>query len=310
MDRIQEADLRVLMRTLFILTLVVLATRPAAAQQAKPITIGIYAPTVEFGSASARLSYVQGLAKAIESATGQSVTASSYASFSALEKDGVDFAVIEAQCYATNGKGKLIATAVVGGGGSRQWALYSTVADMTALSGKKLAYVQTGCNDTGFVDNAMLDSEVDSGFFGTRVGKSELTSAVAEVASYKTAQAVFAPSGAAKGLTKLFDTVTVPNPAFVALSSRVSSELSNEIASAVLGYKGGGAITGWQKPSKESYTTLNGRMKRTAKQSMFAAPQPVRIDASDVLVDPPTMQEPARPKLRHLFVRPSDNRMN
>ncbi len=310
MDRIQEADLRVLMRALLILALVVAATRPADAQPAKAITVGIYAPTVEFGSASARLSYVQGLAKAIEAATGQSVTASSYASFSALEKDGVDFAIVEAQCYATNGKGKLIATAVVGGGGSRQWALHANVDDMTALRGKKLAYVQTGCNDAGFVDNAMLDSEVDSAFFGTRVGKSELTAAVAEVASYKTAQAVFAPGGSAKGLTKLFDTVTVPNPAFVALSSRVASSLSDQVAATVLGYKGSGAISGWQKPSKESYTTLGGRMKRTAKQSMFAAPQPVRIDASDVLVDPPTMQEPARPNLRHLFVRPSDNRMN
>ena len=37
-------------------------TAVAAAQPAQKITIGIYAPSVEFGAAQARLAYVQGLA--------------------------------------------------------------------------------------------------------------------------------------------------------------------------------------------------------------------------------------------------------
>jgi hypothetical protein len=58
----------------------------------------------------------------------------------------------------------------------------------------------------------MLDSEVDPAFFAGRVGKPDITAAVAEVASYKGAAAVFAPVGSQKGLTKLFDTGSGAQP--------------------------------------------------------------------------------------------------
>src|SRR6185503_9821580 len=193
----------------------------AAAQPSK-LTVGIYAPTVEFGTAQARLAYVQGLAKAIEQNTGIKTEAQSYANVTALQKDGVDFAIIDGVCYATNLSWRLLATANIGGGTTRPWALYSSAGEtMQALKGKKLAFIATGCNDAGFVDNAMLESEVDPAFFGARSGKPDLTAAVAEVASYKAAQAVFAPVGAAKGLTKVFDTGAVPNPAFVDISGKL-----------------------------------------------------------------------------------------
>ncbi len=72
-----------------------------------------------------------------------------------------------------------------------------------------------GCNDAGFVDNAMLESEVDLSFFGS-LGEKDLTGSIASVTSYKTAQAVFAPVGSAKGLSKVFDAGAVPNRAFAA----------------------------------------------------------------------------------------------
>ena len=77
-------------------------TAVAAAQPAQKITIGIYAPSVEFGAAQARLAYVQGLARAIEQATGVKTEAQSYANVAALKKDAVDFAIIDGMCYATN----------------------------------------------------------------------------------------------------------------------------------------------------------------------------------------------------------------
>src|SRR5262249_39330306 len=137
---------------------------------------GIYAPTVEFGTAQARLAYVQGLAKAIEQTTGIKTEAQSYATVAALKKDDVDFAIIDGVCFATNPSWKLLASANIGGSTSRVWALYSSSGDkMQDLKGKKLAYVATGCNDAGFVDNAMLDSEVDNSFFGGRSGEKDLT---------------------------------------------------------------------------------------------------------------------------------------
>ena len=175
-----------------------LGASSAAAQPAQKITIGIYAPSVEFGAAQARVAYVQGLAKAIEQSTGIQTEAQSYANVGALKKDNVDFAIIDGQCYSTNLGWKLLAAANIGGSTTRAWGLYASGAGgMQALKGKKLAFIAMGCNDAGFVDNAMLESEVDPTFFGARVAKLDLTSAIAEVASYKTAQAVFAPASAA-----------------------------------------------------------------------------------------------------------------
>jgi hypothetical protein len=180
---------------------------------------------------------------------------------------------------------------------------------MIALKGKKLAFVQTGCNDAGFVDNAMFDSEVDPSFFGARVGKADLTAAVAEVASYKTANAVFAPVGAAKGLTKVFDTGSVPNPAFVDMGTKLPAATIEKAAAAVIGYGGGGAIAGWAKPQRDLYTGFAARLGRIVKTGILAAPEPVRIDAKDVLIEPPTLRDAAVVDVRHHFVRAPNERL-
>jgi hypothetical protein len=299
------------MATKTILAAAVLCAASSAAAQPAPqkITIGIYAPSVEFGTAQARLAYVQGLAKAIEQNTGVKTEAQSYASLGALKKDAVDFAIIDGQCYATNLGYKLIAAANIGGGTSRAWALFSNAGDLSALKGKKLAIINTGCNDAGFVDNAMLESEVDPSHFGSRVGKPDLSAAVAEVASYKTAQAVFAPSVSAKGLTKLFDTGSVPNPAFVDLGGKLPAATVEKVSSAVLGYGGGGAIASWQRGEVASYRGLAGRLGKVNKQGVLVAPELVRIDAKDVLSEPATLKDTASADVRHHFLRSPGARM-
>ena len=301
------------MRTIHSLIALVVLCGVAHAQPAekKKITIGIYAPTVEFGAATARLAYVKALGNAIEQNTGLAVDAQSYANIGALKTANVDFAIIDGSCYATNLGWRLLANANVGGGTTRPWALFSSAgADMQALKGKKLAFIATGCNDTGFVDNAMLDSEVDPNFFGARVGKPDLTAAIAEVASYKTAQAVFAPVGGAKGLTKVFDTGAVPNPAFVDVGAKLPAATVDKVAAAVIGYGGGGAIAGWTKPSRDIYAALAGRLGKVVKTGMLANPEPVRIDAKDVLIDPVTLRDSALVNVRHHFVRTPGARLD
>jgi len=291
----------------------VAALRATAHAQGAPdkITIGIYTPTVEFGTAQARLAYVQGIAKAIEQNTGMKTEAQSYASIAALEKDKVDFAIIDGPCYAVHLGWRLLANANIGGATTRTWALFSATGDtMQSLKGKKLVYVQTGCNDTGFVDNAMLESEVDPAFFGARVPAQDLTGAVATVTSYKTAHAVFAPIGAAKGLTKVFDTGAVPTPAFVAVADKLPAATADKVAAAVVGYGGGGAITGWTRPSREPYQALAARLGKVVKQGILASPDPIRIDAKEVLADPGTLKESASVPVRHHFVRPPGDRMD
>jgi hypothetical protein len=288
------------------LAAIVIVAQPARTQSApSKMTIGIYAPTVEFGTAQQRLQYVQGVAKAVETATGIKTDAQSFASLGALKKAGVDFAIVDGQCYATNSGWKLLANAQVGGGTTRGWALYSSVGgEMQGLRGKKLAYVQTGCNDNGFIDNAMLESEVDAAFFASRVGKPDLTAAVAEVASYKGAQAVFAPSGTAKGLTKVFDAGQVPNPAFVQINTKLPSGTVDKVQGAVTSYGGSGAISGWSGANKGIYTGLSGRMGKVTKRGVFASPEPVRFDAKDVLIDPPTLDQTEMTGVQGQFDQP------
>ncbi len=299
------------MATRILLALIVM-TGVASAQPAAPqkITIGIYAPTVEFGTAQARLAYVQGLAKAVEQNTGIKTEAQSFATIAALKKDNPDFAIVDGVCYSTNLGWKLLANANIGGSTTRTWGLYTNAGDsVQALKGKKLAFVAAGCNDAGFVDNAMLESEVDAGFFGARQGEKDLTAAIASVSSYKTAQAVFAPAGAAKGLNKLFDTANVPNPAFVEVGAKLPPGTSEKVAAAVIGYGGSGAISGWTKPAREPYQALAGRLAPVKKAGIFASPEPGRLDAKDVLVDPVSLKDPAYVAVRHHFVRPPSGRM-
>ncbi len=292
--------------TLGALTLLPTSAQAQPAAAPTKITIGIFAPSVEFDRAQARLAYAQGLAKAIESNTGIKTEAQSYASLAALKKDDVDFAIVDGLCVATNGGWKLLANAQIGGGSARPWALFSgTGVDMQSLKGKKLAFVQMGCNDGAFIDNAMLNSEVDATFFSARVGKGDLTAAVAEVASYKGAQAVFAPIGAQKGLTRIFETGMVPNPGFVALSSKVPAAIADKVGAAVVGYGGGGAITGWAAPSRAPFAALAGQMGKNVKLPTFASPEPVRFDSKDVLLELATLKDTALTDVRQHFSRPA-----
>jgi len=275
----------------------------AHAQPDRKLTLGIYAPTVEFGAATARLAYVKALAAEITKATGWQVEAQSYANIGALVRANVDFAIVDGPCYATHLGWRLLATANIGGGPSRSWALFSNAAStLTELRGKRLAFVAAGCNDVGFVDNAMLESEVPAGYFGARVGKQDLTGAIAEVASYKTAQAVFAPVGSARGLTKVFDTGSVPNPAFVAVG-KLPKPTIDRVAAVVVGFTGGGAIAGWVRPSRELYTAFASRLARIVKAGVLAVPETIKLDLGDVLVDPPTLREPDVIDVRRHFVR-------
>ncbi len=283
--------------------------RRGESQPAPPaeLTIGIYAPSVEFGTAQVRLQYAQALAKAIEAQTGVKTSAKSFAQFAQLKSSGVDFAIVDGQCYATNLGWPLLASAQVGGGTARQWALFADgAADMQALKGKKLAYVQTGCNDNAFIDNAMLDSEVDPAFFAARVGKPDITAAVAEVASYKGATAVFAPVGTQKGLTKIFDTGSVPNPGFVQLNGKLPQGTVDKVAAAVVGFGGGGAISGWASPQRGAFQSLAGAMGKSVKHGVFATPDPVRFDVKDVLIEPATITNTATTGVRQHFERPPE----
>lgn len=255
----------------------------------KELTVAIYAPTVPFAGSQAQADYVNALAKAIKDATGvDKVTGKVAASYGAAKQ--ADFAIIEAQCVAT-GSGTVLANAVVGGGTSRGWALFtSSGGNLTSLRGKRLAYVKTGCSDNAFADNAMLESEVGDGFFSARVGAGDVATAVAQV-SRRAADAVFAPVGQQKGLTKVLDAPAVPNPAFVQNNGKLPAGLVAKVSRAVTGYGGTGAISDWKAADPGDYKSLRARMGTRVKQGVAAAPDVVRTDSRDVLKQPDTLDQ-------------------
>ena len=111
-----------------------------AVAHAQPTTIkiGIFAPSVEFGTAQARLAYVQGLAKAVEQNTGIKTSAQSYGSIAALKGDNPDFAIIDGPCYAVNLNWRLLANANIGGSSARTWGLFTSAGDsMQEFAGRR-----------------------------------------------------------------------------------------------------------------------------------------------------------------------------
>jgi hypothetical protein len=264
------------------------------------LTVAMYAPAAAFSDSSSRLAYMQGLAKAVQQKTGVPTVGKIYVRLGDLTAAKPDFAIIDGQCLAAHSPNvgvQILASAVVAGDVAQPWALYTRGGESLAtLRGKKLVYVKTGCRDSEFLDNAMLDGEVKTAaFFGALVDKPDVTGAVLTVRDYKAADAVFAPATGARGLTKVYDAGPVPNSGFVAMKP-FPAALMDGVRDAVLGYGGGGGIDGWRAAAQGGYQALGARMGARTKRPIFAAPDVVRLDDQDVVVVPASKYEQATVK--------------
>lgn len=277
----------------------------AAAPETAPeqLSVAMYAPAAAFADSSARIAYVQGLAKTIQQKTGISTTGKMYVRLGDLLGAKPDFAIIDGQCLASKSPGPILATAVVAGDTSQSWALYTRGETLPMLRGKRIVVAKTGCRDADFLDNAMLDGEVKTAtYFAAIIDKPDVTGAVLAVRDYKAADAVFAPAVSARGLTKIYDAGAVPNAGFVALR-QYGEPLVNQVKDAVLGYGGGGGFDGWRAAAQVSYTALGVRMGGRVKRPVFAAPDPVRLDDQAVLIVPHSTY--AEAPIRQHFWEPS-----
>jgi hypothetical protein len=291
------------MRAVLISLLLLSAT--AHAEAPTKLEVALYAPAAAFADSSARLAYVQGLAKAIQQKTGIPTSGKAYVRLGDLNAAHPDFAVIDGQCLSERVPGALLATAVVGGETAQAWALYTrggdTLASLASLRGKKLVYLKTGCRDVDFLDNAMLSSEVKTAtFFGALIDKPDVAGAVGAVRDYKNADAVFAPASQAHGLTKIYEGGSVPNAGFVVTNKGLQADLVDNVKAAVLGYGGGGGLDGWKPASPGAYTGLAGRMGARVKRAVFALPETVRVDELDVILAPASKWEQA-PVKQHFW---------
>jgi hypothetical protein len=97
----------------------------------------------------------------------------------------------------------------------------------------------------------------------------------------------------------------VPNPAFVEVNSALPNNVTNTVAAAVIGYGGGGAISGWSKPAREPYAALASRLTPVRKQGIFSPADSAKIDSRDVMSDMASLKDPWYVAVRHHFVRTS-----
>ncbi len=280
-----------------IVALLALSTAARAQQGEQQLTVAMYAPAAPFADSSARLAYMQGLAKAIQQKLNVPTSGKIYVRLADLMASKPDFAIIDGQCLAARSPGPILAAAVSGGDVNQPWALFARGNEsLASLKGKKLVYVHTGCRDAEFLDNAMLDGELKTqSYFGAVIEKPDLGGALATVRDYKAAEAVFAPTAQARGLSKVYDAGQVPNAGFVALRAFPNATME-AVRDAVLGYGGGGGIDGWRAAAQTSYTGLGGRMAARIKRPVFATPDVVRLDDQDVMVLPQWRWEQATVK--------------
>ena len=282
----------ILLKLAFLATLVVAlgGAVPARAQQpAGPIVIAIFAPNAPFEGADARYSYVQRLATHIGSVAGVPAKGQAFAragDFEAAVKKGtVDFAIVDS-VYLASRTFKVIATATTGGATSKHWALFvgAGVPNFLGLQGKRLAYASSSPRDLAFIEHAMLDSEVNvAKFFGSKQGTPDVASAVATVALGK-ADCVVAPVDRGKGLRKIFDAGSVPNPGFVQVKTGLADNLVASVSKAVLGFGAGGALDGWRGGGGDAYRGLAGRMGARTRKAAMSEPDVLRLESQDVLL--------------------------
>jgi hypothetical protein len=267
------------------LALVKHVRRGDAQQVPAQLSVALYAPGVAFADAQQRAAYVSALAKAIQSKTGITTSGKAYTRLADLKAAKPDFAIIDGQCLAQQGFGTVMATASIGGSTTQAWAFFSRGDGFQALQGKKLAFMETGCRDNDFIDNAMLDSEARAkSHFGALIGKPDIAGAVATVRDYKQADAVFAPVGLGKGLDQKFATGAVPNPGFVQINTKLPVGTASQVKDAVLGYGANAGIEGWKAPY--AYAGFGGQLNARVKRPVFARPDVVQIQDQDVIVPP------------------------
>jgi hypothetical protein len=288
---------------------IVLASPPAAAQQpaATPLVVAIYAPNAPFAGADARYAYVQRLANHIGNLAGVPCKGQAFARRgdfeTAVRRGTVDFAIVGPVYLATRNF-KVIASATSGGATSKRWALFvgGGVKSFLGLQGKRLAYAHASSRDLAFVENAMLDGEVNVGkFFSAKQATPDIASAVVAVTLGK-ADCVVAPADQGKGLRKIFDAGPVPNPAFVQVKNTVPPALVASVTKAVLGFGAGGALDGWRAGGGDAFRGLAGRMGARTRKAAMSEPDVLRLESQNVLLL--SKIDVKLPPLKHYFWTP------
>lgn len=277
-----------LLRRLLLVAGITAGAHPARAGE-QSLTIGILAPTLRFGSSAERFAYVNDVASSIAAATGVPTGGKAFIRYKDLRSAGVDLAILEGQCVSSGRPGPVLAVALIDGQATVPWALYGRSAvPLRALRQRPLGYVETGCSDTEFLEQALLAGEVPLSFFGARVSASSPGNLVATLDRYRRADAVFLPESAGRDLHLVLRATAVPVPALVQMNPHLPAALVERIQAAVLARSEAHSLgITWAAQPQAIYAQFAARLQRRSKSPLLVNPAAEVLPLRGILQVPP-----------------------
>jgi hypothetical protein len=256
-------------------------TSSAAAE--KRIAIGLYAPTVPFGSPGQRLATVTGLAKHLSAAApGARVTGRVFARaadlVTAIRQGSVQFAVIDAPYAAAAGLPyRILAAAQRRGRAKAPWVVVagSGIKTLADLAKKRLVVPRIGAKRDAFATGALLEGEVRPSYFK---GISAAPDPLAAITMVKLgrAEAALVPGATvvSGGLSRVMTLRSVGHPMFV-VARGVDPTITRAFAERIRSYRGS-TFSGFTAPSAGGYRQLRASIGIRHRRGPMAIPSPSR----------------------------------
>jgi hypothetical protein len=249
------------------------------------LVLALYAPLAPLPSADARFSFVDKLARQLQSA-GISAQPKVFARATDLEaaikRGQVDLAVLDAFYLAERGGNyNVLAVATASGEPYLRWGLHTHLPgnSILDLTSKRLAWVSpAGAKEATYINNVLLYGELRVAQFFTMSGPApDISAAVSDVV-LRRADCVFAPEPAVQGksLRRVYDAGEagrIPNPALVQVSAKVSAEVAANIRKALTSFNTTGILDGWRTTASagEPYRQLRSRLRGRPDRSLILA---------------------------------------
>jgi hypothetical protein len=264
------------------------AIAPRAEAQERELTIGLFAPSAPFSGPAQRLEFVRGLADHVAAQTGRRVLGRVFANGSALAgamKSGeVQFAVLDAVYAAQVGMPyEPLAAAVRGDSALGAWHLVGGpgVRSLADLRGKIIAVPGIGPRDSQFVTNALLDGEVDAGYFAKIATAPDASSAVTMIGVGR-AQGGLVPASIELpgGVRPIVGVGSIGLPMFVAAPG-VDRATTDRVSRAVRTFQSAGPFTRFTSPDAGRYRSIV--LSRPSRKGPMAVPPPARLNVREIL---------------------------
>jgi ABC-type amino acid transport substrate-binding protein len=262
----------------------------ARAEEPKRVSIGLYTPSAPFDGPEARLGFVTALAEHIQAKTGRQVVGRVFARAAdltaAVKKGEVQFVVIDAPNAAALALPYAVLGAAVRGNTTvATWELVAgdAVKGIRDLRGKTVVVPTVSGRESAFLLNAMLEGELQSGYFAKIISAPDALSATAALGLGR-ADAAVVPGGLAlpAGTHRVLTLREVPWPMFAAAPG-VDDATRKAFAGALASFRASGTFVRFDAPGGADYPALARAFSVGARRGPMAVPPPARLEVKGVL---------------------------